>query len=256
MFRPRVIPTLLLKGQGLVKSQAFKKYKYIGDPMNAVKIFNDLKADELIFLDIEASKNRRLIPIDFVKDVGAEANMPFAVGGGIRSLDDIRAIIGAGAERVVITTAAVEDPSFVERAAREFGTSTIAVCIDVKKKLFSGQRVWSHSGKKAGKYSPLEFAQLMESMGAGELVIQSIERDGMMQGYDLELISQISKSVTIPVIALGGAGNLQHLQQAYREGHASGLAAGSIFVFHGPRRGVLINYPERHEIQEMFLKNS
>ena len=224
--------------------------------MNAVKIFNDLKADELIFLDIEASKNRRLIPIDFVKDVGAEANMPFAVGGGIRSLDDIRAIIGAGAERVVITTAAVEDPSFVERAAREFGTSTIAVCIDVKKKLFSGQRVWSHSGKKAGKYSPLEFAQLMESMGAGELVIQSIERDGMMQGYDLELISQISKSVTIPVIALGGAGNLQHLQQAYREGHASGLAAGSIFVFHGPRRGVLINYPERHEIQEMFLKNS
>ena len=182
--------------------------------------------------------------------------MPFAVGGGIRSLDDIRAIIGAGAERVVITTAAVEDPSFVERAAREFGTSTIAVCIDVKKKLFSGQRVWSHSGKKAGKHSPLEFAQLMESLGAGELVIQSIERDGMMQGYDLELISQISKSVTIPVIALGGAGNLQHLQQAYREGHASGLAAGSIFVFHGPRRGVLINYPERHEIQEMFLKNS
>ena len=252
MFRPRVIPTLLLRGQALVKSIGFKKHRYIGDPMNAVKIFNDLKADELIFLDIEASKNNRLIPIQFVKDVGAEANMPFSVGGGIRTLSDIREIIGAGAERVVINSAAIEDPTFVQRASQEFGTSTITVCLDVKKKLFSGHRVWSHGGKRAAKFRPLEFAQLMEEMGAGELVVQSITQDGAMSGYDVELTSEISKSVKIPVVALGGAGNLDHLKTAYTEGHASGLAAGSIFVYHGPKRGVLINYPERHEIKEMF----
>lgn len=253
MFRPRVIPTLLLRKQGLVKSRNFKKYRYIGDPMNAVKIFNDLKADELIFLDIEASKERRLISIDFVRDVGEEANMPFSVGGGIRELGQIRSIIAVGAERVVLNTIAVERPEFVSSAAKEFGASTIAVCIDVKKKFFGGPRVWSLSGKKSSKYSPLDFAQLMQDMGAGEIVVQSIERDGMMDGYDLELTSRISRAVTIPVIALGGAGKLEHLKDGFTRGHASGLAAGSMFVYHGPRRGVLINYPEKSEIRELFV---
>lgn len=248
MFRPRVIPVLLLKGQSLVKSTAFKDYKYIGDPINAVRIFNDLKADELVFLDILASKENRLISLDFVRDVGEESNMPFAVGGGIRSIEDIREIINAGAEKVIICSKAAEDPDFIRRAADTYGSSTIVVCIDVKKKFFSGLQTWTHAGSKPTGKNPIEFAKLMEEKGAGEIIIQSIERDGAMQGYDIELIKSISEAVTIPVVALGGAGNVSHLKQAHSQAYANGLAAGSMFVFHGSNRGVLINYPDRAEL--------
>lgn len=249
MFRPRVIPVLLLKGQGLVKSKQFSNYQYIGDPINAVRIFNDLKADELVFLDILASKEQRLISLDFIKNVGEEANMPFAVGGGIKSLDDIRMIINAGAEKVIINSAAAENPSFIKLASDTFGSSTISVCIDVKKKMFGGIKTWSHGGSKATTYSPVDFAKLMEQQGAGEIIIQSIAHDGMMEGYDLNLLQEISKATTIPVVALGGAGNIDHLRQGYHQGHANGLAAGSMFVFQGKNRGVLINYPDRSELQ-------
>lgn len=248
MFRPRIIPVLLLKNLALVKSVRFDDYKYIGDPINAVKIFNDLKADELAFLDIEASKNNRLISLEFVENVGEEANMPFAVGGGIKTLSDIKAVINAGAEKVIINTAAAQNPDFIREAAETFGSSTIVVCIDVKKKLFSGQRTWILSGSKATKYSPLEFAALMEKSGAGEIIIQSIERDGTMEGYDLELIKSVSSSVSVPVVALGGAGKTGDLISAHRDGHANGLAAGSLFVFQSRKRGVLINYPEKKEL--------
>ena len=244
-LRPRIIPVLLLQKLSLVKTQNFKQPKYIGDPINAVKIFNDLKADELVFLDIDASKEKRTISLELVKDIGEEANMPFAVGGGIRSLETIRAIIAAGAEKVVINSYAVENPDFIAEAAATFGSSTIAVCIDVKKKFLSGIKTWSHGGSKSSAYSPVEFAQLMEEKGAGEIIIQSIERDGEMNGYDIELIKQISEAVTIPVIALGGAGNVAHLKEGAEKGFANGLAGGSMFVYQGPKRGVLISYPER-----------
>ena len=248
MFRPRIIPVLLLKNLALVKSVGFKDYKYIGDPINAVKIFNDLKADELAFLDIEASKSDRLISLEFVENVGEEANMPFAVGGGIKSLSDIRAVINAGAEKVIINTAAALNPDFIRDASETFGSSTIVVCIDVKRKLFSGQKIWILSGSKSTRYSPLEFAELMERNGAGEIIIQSIERDGTMDGYDLELIKSVSTSVGIPVVALGGAGKTEDLIAAYRDGKANGLAAGSLFVYQSKKRGVLINYPEKNEL--------
>ena len=248
MFRPRVIPVLLLKGQGLVKSIQFSKHHYIGDPINAVRIFNDLKADELVFLDILATKEQRLISLDFVKNVGEEANMPFAVGGGIRTLDDIREIIAAGAEKVIINSYAAENPSFIRLASDCFGSSTISVCIDVKKKMFGGVTVWSNGGSKNTKSTPVDFAQRMEAEGAGELIIQSIERDGMMDGYDIELIKSIAKAVTIPVVALGGAGSVADLSKGYHEGYANGLAAGSMFVYQGKNRGVLINYPEKKEL--------
>jgi cyclase len=244
-LRPRIIPVLLLQKLSLVKTQNFKHPKYIGDPINAVKIFNDLKADELVFLDIDASKEKRTISLELVKDIGEEANMPFAVGGGIRSLETIRAIIAAGAEKVVINSYAVENPDFIAEASATFGSSTIAVCIDVKKKFLSGIKTWSHGGSKASIYSPVEFAKLMEEKGAGEIIIQSIERDGEMKGYDIELIKQISEAVTIPVIALGGAGNVEHLKEGAEKGFANGLAGGSMFVYQGPKRGVLISYPER-----------
>jgi imidazole glycerol-phosphate synthase subunit HisF len=246
--RPRVIPVLLLKGNVLVKSIGFKNPKYIGDPINAVKIYNDLKADELVFLDIEASKEKRLISLDFVKDVGEEANMPFAVGGGIRSLEDIRSIIAAGAEKVVINSYAVENPDFIAEAADAFGSSTIAICIDVKKKLFGGLQTWTMAGTKVSGFSPVEFAQLMEVKGAGEIIIQSIEKDGEMNGYDISLVKQIAEAVTIPVIALGGAGNMQHLKDGFEKGFANGLAGGSMFVYQGTKRGVLVSYPEKVEM--------
>jgi len=252
MFRPRIIPVLLLRKNALVKTRNFKKYKYIGDPINAVRIFNEFKADELVFLDILATNENRVISLDFVREVGEEANMPFAVGGGIRSIQHIRSILNAGAEKVVINSYAIENPRFISEAADTFGSSTICACIDVKKRRFGQPQAWGASGTKPSGYSPEVFAKLVEEKGAGEIIIQSIDADGMMEGYDIELIHRVSKAVTIPVVALGGAGNLDHLRHAYVDGFASGLAAGSIFVFHGPKRGVLITYPERSQTE--FLR--
>lgn len=248
MFRPRVIPVLLLKNQALIKSKKFSDHNYIGDAINAVRIFNDLKADELVFLDIEATAQNRTISLEFIKDVGGESNMPFAVGGGIKSINDIRNIIKSGAERVIIGSQAIIDPKFIQLASDEFGSSTIAICIDVKKKIFGGYQVCYQNGKKGSSYSPEEFATMMEEKGAGEIIIQSIDRDGAMQGYDIDLIKRISHCVSIPVVALGGAGKIEHLKEAFCHGGASGLAAGSLFVYHGPKKGVLINYPERSEL--------
>jgi cyclase len=249
MFRPRIIPVLLLKDLALVKSVRFRDHKYIGDPINAVRIFNELKADELVFLDIQASRESRLISLDFVRNVGEEARMPFAVGGGITSLDDIRSVLAAGAEKVVINSQAAADPDFVRRAADEFGSSTIVVCIDVKRKLFRGETVFMLGGTRATRFTPVAFAALMQRNGAGELIIQSIERDGTMKGYDIDLTKTVSSAVTIPVIALGGAGGKKDLTEAYTRANANALAAGSMFVYQDERRGVLINYPEKGEVQ-------
>ncbi len=245
MFRPRIIPVLLMKDGDLVKSKRFKNYRYIGDPINAIKLFNDLKVDELVLLDIDASIEKRLIDINFVKKLGEETNMPFSVGGGIRTLDDIQRILAAGAEKVVINSYALINPDFIKEAAENFGSSSIVVCIDIKNRLFSSPRVCAYNGKKNYPYTPSDFARLMENNGAGEVIIQSIQNDGMMSGYDLDLIKEISSILTIPVIPLGGAGNSEHLIEAVEKGFASAVAAGSLFVFHGKDSGVLINYPEK-----------
>lgn len=252
MFRPRIIPVLLLHKNGLIKSVKFKDFRYIGDPLNAVKIFNDLKADEIIFLDIAASKEKRSISLDFVKYVGEEANMPFAVGGGISDIRQVKGITAAGAEKVVLNTIASLQPEFVQKASDTFGSSTIAVCIDVKKTLLGKEQVMCFGGTQPIEIPPIEFAQLMEEKGAGEIIIQSIDRDGTMVGYDIPLIKKISEAVSIPVVALGGAGNIQHLSEGFKQGYATGLAAGSIFVYHGSRKGILINYPSEMERNAIF----
>ena len=254
MFRPRVIPVLLLKGKGLVKTVHFNKEKaiYIGDPINAVKIFNDRKADELVFLDITATRENRIVSLELMQKVGDEANMPFAVGGGIRSIEHIRDILSAGAEKVVINSYAFENPEFIKQASDTFGSSTIVVSIDVKKRLLGKEQVYINSGTKATGIDPVDFAILMAKMGAGEIIINSIDKDGTMEGYDLELVRKVSESVNIPVIALGGAGKSEHLRQAIIEGAASAVAAGSYFVFHGPRRAVLISFPSKLELSTMF----
>jgi cyclase len=232
-----------MQNHALVKSKKFKKHRYIGDPINAIRIFNDLKVDEIVLLDINATKEKRTISLDFVKTLSEETNMPFSVGGGINSIDQVRNILSSGAEKVIVGSYAVENPGFIKLVSDYFGSSTISVCIDVKDNLFKSTRVWSRNGKKVSKYLPVDFAKLMERNGAGEIIIQSISNDGLMLGYDINLINSISLSVTIPVVALGGAGKLEHLKDAYDNGSASALAAGSLFVFQGPKNGVLINYP-------------
>lgn len=252
MFRPRIIPVLLLNENHLVKSQQFRNYRYIGDPINAVRIFNELMADELVFLDISATRNKRTISYDMVKNIGEEANMPFCVGGGIRELTQIKEIISSGAEKVIIGSYAVENPGFIKKASNEFGSSTITVCIDVKKKLFGKEQVWTLNGSKPTGFDPLNFAQLMEKNGAGEIIVQSIEQDGKMNGYNLKLTKHISENLSIPTIALGGAGKLEDLKKAFIEAGATGLAAGSLFVYYGQNKGVLINYPEKKDIQFLY----
>lgn len=252
MFRPRIIPVLLLNENHLVKSQQFRNYRYIGDPINAVRIFNELMADELVFLDISATRNKRTVSYDMVKNIGEEANMPFCVGGGIRELTQIKEIISSGAEKVIIGSYAVENPGFIKKASNEFGSSTITVCIDVKKKLFGKEQVWTLNGSKPTGLDPLNFAQLMEKNGAGEIIVQSIEQDGKMNGYNLKLTKHISENLSIPTIALGGAGKLEDLKKAFIEAGATGLAAGSLFVYYGQNKGVLINYPEKKDIQFLY----
>lgn len=249
MFRPRVIPVLLLKKKGLVKSIKFQSHNYIGDPINAVKIFNDLKADELVFLDINATKENRLISLDFVKKVGEEAHMPFAVGGGIKCLEDIRKILKSGAEKVIICSAAVNNPEFIKEASYYFGSSTISVCLDYRNSMFRKSALYTNSGTKKSKYSLLEFSKIVQDNGAGEIILQCISRDGTMDGYDLDSIKKTSVNSEIPVVALGGAGQLNDLKLAFRESKASALAAGSLFVYQSKLRGVLINYPEKEELR-------
>ena len=252
MFRPRVIPVLLLKDLGLVKSTNFKNFRYIGDPINAVKIFNDLKADELVFLDILASKKKTTISLDFVRKVGDEANMPFAVGGGIRTIRHIKDILNSGAEKVVINTFAAENPDFIKQATNEFGSSTIVVSIDVKQNILRRENVYIYSGTKSSGLDPVKFAILMEDKGAGELIINSIEHDGIMKGYNIELTKRIASAVSIPVVAMGGAGKLSDINEVFTNGYASAAGVGSMFVYHGPRKAVLINYPTREDLKKLF----
>jgi cyclase len=244
MFRPRLIPVLLLKGEGLYKSVKFKNHNYIGDPINTVKIFNDLNTDEIVFMDINASKEDRLISLDFVKTVGEEANMPFSVAGGIQTIEDIKSILNAGAEKVVLNSIAQKDPDFVRRASDYFGSSTISVAVDFKKNLWGQQSVYYCNGKIKGKFDLVSFCQLMEKNGAGELIIQAIDGDGTMKGYHPEIYKNVSSKVNIPITALGGASNLEEMYQLYNNTGVTGLAASSIFIYQGIEKGVLINYPE------------
>jgi cyclase len=239
---------LLLKENILVKSTRFKKHRYIGDPINAVRIFNNHRADELIFLDISATRNRRTISTAFVKKVGEEADMPFAVGGGIDSIKSISEIIAAGAEKIVIGSGAALNKGLVKAAADTFGASAISVCMDVRKNFFGEERVWIKNGSKSTGYVPEVFAKMMEESGAGELVVQSIPHDGMMQGYNIDLLRRVALSTTIPIVALGGAGNFNHLREAYKEGLVTALAAGSFFLYRSSKKGVLLNYPEDKNI--------
>lgn len=255
MFLPRIIPVLLLKGKGLVKTVKFKEPKYLGDPINAVKIFNDLKADELIFLDITASKENRCISTELVKDIGDEAFMPFGVGGGISNINQIEEILKSGAEKVILNTQAILNPRLIEEASKIFGNQSIVVCLDVKKTLFGKYEIFIKSGTENTKKNPFNAAIELQNLGVGEIIINSIDNDGLMRGYDVKLVQNLVNLVSVPVVACGGAGCIEHLAQGFREGNAHALAAGSMFVFHGPRKAVLINYPSKSELKQLFERD-
>ncbi len=249
---PRIIPVLLLRNGGLVKTVQFKDSKYVGDPLNAVKIFNEKEVDELVFLDITATIEKKKPPLKFLAEVASECFMPLCYGGGIKSIEEIKEITAVGVEKVAINSHAVSNPEFIREAADIFGSSTIVVSIDVKKNFFGKYELYIHGGKKNTKLDPLRFAMQMNKMGAGEILLNSIERDGTMKGFDLEFIKKITKEVDIPVIACGGAGVLSDLADAVRSGGASAVAAGSMFVFHGKHKAVLINYPSQTELNQLF----
>ena len=243
-FRPRVIPVLLLKDGLLYKTERFRNAKYVGDPRVAVKIFNDKGADEIAIIDILATREGRQPDFQLIEEIAGESFMPLGYGGGIRTREEVRRILGLGAEKVIINTRAVDDPDFVRAVSGDNGAQSITVCLDVKKDLFGRPRAMTHCGQTKTSWDPVELAQRMEDAGAGELIVQSIDREGTMSGYDLKLTRSVADAVTIPVIALGGAGSEQDLAWAVKDGGASAAAAGAMFVFQGPHRAVLITYPD------------
>lgn len=252
MNKTRVIPILLLRGKGLVKTVKFKDPKYIGDPINSVRIFNEKEVDELVFLDITATPEGRGPDFELLSDIAGEAFMPMAYGGGITTLDQVQRIFGLGFEKVVIDSAAYGSPQLIRDAAAIYGSQSIVGCVDVRRSLLGRYELHSHSGKIRQMVGLLEHVTALERLGVGEIIVNSVDRDGTQSGYDLKLLQQVTSAVGVPVVACGGASGLDDFVAAVKQGGASAVAAGSLFVFMGPHRAVLINYPNRKLIQEIL----
>jgi cyclase len=252
MLMPRVMPCLLLKNGALVKTVKFKDPGYIGDPINAIRIYNEKEVDELIFLDITATVEKREPSYKILSEIASECFMPVTYGGAVRDVETIRKILGLGIEKVAINSYAIENPEFIRAAADKFGSSTIVVSIDVRKKMFGRYEVFIHGGKKSTGLDPVEFASAMEAMGAGEILLTAIDRDGTQEGYDLDLIKKVTEAVNIPVVACGGAGKIDDFRLAVKEAGASACAAGSMVVYFGRNRAVLITFPEREKLEEVL----
>ena len=253
MQRPRVIPCLLLRNTGLVKTIKFKDPTYLGDPRNIVKIFNDKDADELALLDITASAEQRGPKFDLIQEIASECFMPMGYGGGITSVEQVKRLIGLGLEKVILNTAAAENPRLIEDSAAFAGSQSVVVSIDVKRVgLFSRYEVFTRGGRHGTKLDPVQWAATAEKAGAGEILLNSIDRDGTMKGYDLDLIKQVAHAVTVPVVACGGASSVADFVQAVRTGGASAVAAGSFFVFQGKHRAVLISFPAGQTLRQAF----
>ncbi|MCG2462599.1 AglZ/HisF2 family acetamidino modification protein [Flavobacteriaceae bacterium F89] len=255
MRRIRVIPVLLIQNGGLVKSIKFKNHNYIGDPINAVKIFNEKEVDEIAIMDISATKEKRGPNLTQIKDIAGEAFMPLSYGGGITNLEEVKDLLYNGAEKVILNSCALDRMALISEISKQFGSQSVVVSIDVKKDWLGGYKVYRNNGSKKTSLSPVNFARQVEAAGAGEIVLTAIDRDGTYKGYDIELINQVANAVGIPVIACGGAGEIADFRKAVKEGHASAVAAGSMFVYASEQRGVMINYPKQDRlINEFFTK--
>ena len=252
MLKTRVIPVLLLQGSGLVKGQQFKNHKYVGDPLNVVKIFNEKEVDELVFLDISATCENRGPDFDLILDIASEAFMPFAYGGGVKIVGQVERLFSIGVEKVIINTAAFLDIKFVKESVKVAGSQSIVVCMDIKKSFLGSYEVYVNNGKINTKLDPITYAKQMQDLGVGELIVNSIDREGTGKGYDIKLLKMVSNEVEIPVIGLGGAGCMQDLVDAKNQTAVSGLAAGNLFIFYGKHKAVLITYPKYSELEKLF----
>ena len=256
MLKPRIIPCLLIKNKGLVKTVRFKDPKYVGDPINAVKIFNEKEVDELIVIDIDATVENREPDFTLIRNLAVESRMPLCYGGGVTTVEQARKIINLGAEKVALSAKVIENPELITDIAKAIGTQSVVVVLDIQKRgLFGKYEIVTHNAKKTTGKNPVEFAKYLEKLGVGEIVINSVDQDGVMKGYDMELISSIRQAVNVPITVLGGAGSLKDIESIIQKFGVIGVAAGSLFVFKGVYKAVLINYPSRLEKRDLILKS-
>lgn len=255
MLRPRIIPCLLVRNKGLVKTVRFGDGKYVGDPINAVRIFNEKEADELMILDIDATVQNREPDMATIQKWAAECRMPLCYGGGVQTVGQAKSIVGLGVEKVALSSAAIERPALVSELARDVGSQSVVVVLDVRENSRGGHEVFTHNGSRSTGRSVLEWTAELQDRGAGEIIVNSIDRDGMMEGYDVALARAVRGVARVPVTLLGGAGSLAHVGALFAEFGVMGAAAGSIFVFKGVYKAVLINYPTR-EVKDRLIKES
>lgn len=255
MLRPRIIPCLLVHQKGLVKTVNFKSPKYVGDPINAVRIFNEKQVDELTILDIDATAENREPDYKMIEFWAAECRMPLCYGGGVRTPEQAQRIFNLGVEKIAISASALADTGVISRIAERVGSQSVVVVLDVKKKLLGGYEIYTHNGKKSTGKNPIELAAQLEKLGAGEVVINSIDQDGMMKGYDTALIQKVRSATSLPLTVLGGAGSLNDIGQLVNDFGIIGASAGSLFVFKGIYKAVLINYPSPFEKDELIKQN-
>lgn len=254
MLRTRVIPVLLLRGESLVKTIRFGRFTYVGDPCNTVRIFNELEVDELCVLDITATREGRGPNLALLADLANECFMPLAYGGGIRSFEQAEAVFKIGIEKVIMNTGAVEQPQVVTRIADHFGSQAVVVSIDVARDLLGHHKVRTHAGARHTGRDPVAWAHEAARLGAGEILLTSIDREGSWGGFDIELLRAVSAAVNLPVIAHGGGGTLVHLREAVGEGGASAVALGSMVVFQKQGMGVLVNFPAVRDLEEALAR--
>jgi cyclase len=251
-MRIRVIPSLLIHKGGLVKSVQFKNYKYVGDPINAVKIFNEKEVDEIALIDIDATKENRPPNFEAIAEIASEAFMPMSYGGGVNSIEHIKRILLSGFEKVIINKALHTNIKLVTEAANLIGSQSVVASMDIKKSFLGGYKIYTDNGKNSINIKPEQFAKTLENAGVGEILINNIDTDGTYKGYDLELIHKISSNISIPLIAIGGAGSIEDFVKAKQAG-ASAVGAGSMFVFQRPHQAVLISYPSQKEFKEKLF---
>jgi cyclase len=253
MLRPRIIPCLLVSARGLVKTTGFADPRYVGDPVNAVRIFNEKETDELIVLDIDATAAGAEPNFKLIADLAVECRMPLCYGGGITTVEQARRIVGLGVEKVAIGAAAAANPQLIRNVATEIGSQSVVVVIDARRKRQSDQySVWTHNGRNSAQRIATEFAAEAENLGAGEILVNSIDKDGLMRGYDLSLAVQIRRAISLPMTVLGGAGSLEHVGQLFGACGVVGAAAGSLFLFKGRYKAVLINYPSPAQKEDLI----
>lgn len=255
MLRPRIIPSLLVHDNGLVKTVKFKNPKYVGDPINAVKIFNEKEVDELAVFDIDATVLGREPNYGLIEKLANQSRMPICYGGGVKTVEQAKKIFGLGIEKIALSSSFINDPKLISKISERVGSQSVIAVLDVKRKILGGYEIFTHNGKQSTGIDPVSFAVKAQRLGAGEIIINSINQDGMMKGFDMNIISKIREVVNIPVTVLGGAGNINDIKKVIDKYGIIGVAAGSLFVFKGKYKAVLINYPDRKIKEKIYYDN-